>query len=371
MKWDFTQPIHSGPTARGFDEYFGVDLPNFPPFTFIENERVTELPTTRYMYEADPNLAMPELFDGSPMAPGWRFDNVLPQITRRAIDYINRHAKEDKPFFLYFALTSPHTPVAPSKNFAGKSGIAPIADFVMETDGSVGQILQALDDAKITNETIVIFTADNGHAGNAGWQELIDAGHKPSGPYRGRKGDIWEGGHRVPFIIRWPGRVEAGSSSAQLLCLNDIFATCAHLLGVVLPDEAAEDSFSFLPAAIAKVIRGGKFASRTSLVSHSVHGEFAFREGDWKLIFRMAGPNGEASRGKPTVAELYDLKDDIAEQNNVAQERASLVELLRQKLQKVIDMGASRASLARLNDRSVRFDVLPTERWAPALNQSN
>jgi len=363
-EWDFTQPIRGGPTERGFDEYFGVDLPNFPPFTFIENDRVTPLPTDRYKFDDDAQLVMLRLFDGAPMALGWRFDNILPEITKQAVAYIHRRAKEEEPFFLYFALTSPHSPIVPSKKFAGKSGIAPIADFVMETDWSVGQVLRAIEEAKIADETIVIFAADNGHAGTAGWQELVDAGHKPSGPYRGRKGDIWEGGHRVPFIVRWPGRVAAGSTSRQLVCLNDLFATCAHILGKALPYEAAEDSFSFLPALIGKRPQRDVVETRGSVVHHSVYGEFAYRKGEWKLVFRMSSADREASRRQPTVAELYNLKDDIAERNNLADEQAGLVTSLTQELQTLVERGVSRAASAGHNDRVVQFDVLPAERWA-------
>ncbi len=186
-------------------------------------------------------------FAGSPMAPGWRFDKILSGITSRAVDYIHEQSKTETPFFLYFSMTSPHEPVVPSEDFAGKSGIAPIADFVMETDWSAGEIFRAIDEAGISDNTIVIFTADNGHSHYTGWESLVEAGHLPSGPYRGHKGDIWEGGHRVPFIVRWPGRIAPGSSSDQLVCLTDIFATCAEAIsGDSLPAYVAEDSFSFL-----------------------------------------------------------------------------------------------------------------------------
>ena len=153
-------------------------------------------------------------------------------------------------------MTSPHGPIAPSKQFAGKSGVAPIVDFLMETDWSAGQVLQAIEDAGIRDNTIVIFTGDNGPVTNTGQDELIKAGIKRSGPYRGEKGDIWEGGHREPFIVRWPGHVQAGSTNDSLVCLNDLFATCADIVGDKLPDNAAEDSFSFLPAALGVAGKG-------------------------------------------------------------------------------------------------------------------
>ena len=162
--WDFTQPIAGGPTSRGFDQFFGVDLPNLPPFTFIEQDRVTELPTAEYAFDPDEGVVMPRGFVGAPMAPGWKFDRILPAITERTVEYVHERAKNPEPFFLYFSLTSPHEPVVPSDEFDGASGIAPIADFVMETDWSAGQVIQAIDEAGIGEETIVIFTADNGHS---------------------------------------------------------------------------------------------------------------------------------------------------------------------------------------------------------------
>ena len=362
-EWDFSKPIRGGPTERGFDEYFGVDLPNFPPFTFIENNRVAPQPTARY--ERDPQqkaLVMSELFTGSPMAPGWRFDEILPELTRRAVRHIRDQAKRNAPFFLYFAMTSPHEPVAPSKQFAGKSGIAPIADFVMETDWSAGQVIQAIDDAGIGENTIVIFTCDNGHAGYTGWEPLVAAGHRPSGPYRGRKGDVWEGGHRVPFVVRWPEHIAAGTSNDQLLCLNDLFATCAEILGESLPDHAAEDSFSLLP------VLSGEDASdvRNHLVSHSVNGEFAYREGDWKIVFKMPGKNLDESRGKPTIVELYNLSDDTAEKDDLADKHPEIVQRLTEQLQSLVDRGRSRPGPVEQNDTRARFDVIQTERWAPA-----
>ena len=163
LQWDFTKPIHGGPTRRGFDYYFGVDLPNLPPFTFIENDRVVTQPTAQYKYDPSEGVVLPRGFVGAPMAPGWRLDAILPEITRRAVQQIHDRAKQDAPFFLYFSMTLPHEPVVPSKHFRGKSGIAPIADFVMETDWSAGQVIKAIDDAGIAEDTIVIFTADNGH----------------------------------------------------------------------------------------------------------------------------------------------------------------------------------------------------------------
>ena len=364
LEFDFTKPIDGGPTTRGFDEYFGVVLPNQPPFCWIENDRVTANPTAKYRYvPEDGHIVMPKGFEGSPMAPGWKFDDILPELTRRAVDHIHRQAEREQPFFLYFPQTSPHEPVVPSSAFKGKSGIAPIADFVMETDWSAGQVIQAVDDAGIADNTIVIFTADNGHSHYTGWQDLVDAGHFPSGPYRGHKGDVWEGGHRVPLVVRWPGKVAAGSTSDQMVCLTDLFATCADVLGVALPDGTAVDSYSFGATFQGSSNTAGM---RTSMVNHSNFGEFAYRHRSWKLVYKLGGRNLEASRGKPTIAELYDLSGDVAEQNDLAETKPAVVRRLSNQLTKLINNGASRPGQSGSNDCEVRYDQTQTLRWAEA-----
>lgn len=365
-KWDFSKPILDGPIDRGFDYYFGTHVPNFPPFTFIENDHVVKQPEAKYKYDATEGVVMPKQFSGAPMAPGWRFDEILPTITNRAVEYIHEQSKKSSPFFLYFSMTSPHEPVVPSKEFKGKSGIAPIADFVMETDWSAGQIIKALEDAGVSNNTIVIFTADNGHSHYTGWEKLINAGHFPSGPYRGHKGDIWEGGHRVPFIVKWPGKVAPGKSSNQLVCLTDIFATCTEIVSNGLPPEnAAEDSFSFL-----KNILGNETTDfRTGIVSHSVFGEFAYRDGPWKIVYKLPYKKLDPSRGKPAIVELYNLDKDIAEEFNIAEEQQEEVMRLTNELKSVVQNGTSRKGAPQLNDVNVYFDTIQTKRWAPILNQ--
>ena len=361
LEWDFTRPVRGGPIERGFDSYFGVDLPNMPPFTYIEDDRILTQPTARYDHPSTAHLVMPRVFDGGPMAPGWRFEDILPTITDRAMRYIHDRAQQDAPFFLYFSMTSPHEPVAPSAAFQGASGIAPIADFVMETDWSAGQVIQAIDEAGIADETIVIFTADNGHSHYTGWQKLIDAGHLPSGPYRGHKGDIWEGGHRVPLVIRWPQHVAAGVSDEQMVCLTDLFATCAEVLKSPLPSDGAEDSLSFLAPLL-----GEGSSARTTIVNHSNHGEFAYRHGPWKLVFRNQTSNLEKSRGQPTIPELYNLADDVSEARNLAGQHPERVERLTGELTAVIAQGATRMLASATNDTRVQFDTTQQVRWSAA-----
>ena len=361
LEWEFDRPIGSGPTSRGFDYYFGPDVPNFPPFTFIENDRVKVAPTARYTPDDSQGVVLPKAFAGAPMAPGWRFDRILPELAARASGEIRDMARRSTPFFMYFALTSPHEPVSPSEAFRGRSGIAPIADFLMETDWAVGEVLRVLDETGLARDTLVIFTADNGHSSYTGWNELVAAGHHPSGPYRGRKGDIWEGGHRVPFVVRWPGRVAAGSASPQLVCLTDVFATLAEIVGSPLPERAGEDSLSFLPAALG---RPATDPVRTNLVNHSNHGEFAYRQGPWKLVLRNAGTLVQ-SRGKPRVTELYHLGEDIAEARDLAKERPEEVARLRAGLDRIVAAGASRPVPGASNDTKVVVELTQKERWAP------
>ena len=362
LEWDFTKPAGDGPTARGFDYYFGVDLPNMPPFSYIEDETVRPLPEDRYVHDPSEGVVLPRGFEGSPMAPGWRLREIVPELTKRAVEQIHMRATSDKPFFLFYSMTSPHEPVSPSPPFMDKSGIAPIADFVMETDWSAGQVVEAVDAAGISESTIVIFTADNGHSHYTGWDELVEAGHMPSGPFRGHKGDIWEGGHRVPFLVRWTGRVEPGSTSGQLVSLTDIFATSLEAIGADLPSNGAEDSMSFLGAALGQELP----SPRSSLVSHSNQGEFAYRDGAWKLVYRRSEPGLDESRGQPTVAELYNLDSDIAEERDLAAEKPDTVDELKSRFDEVIGRGASRPGIQSSNDAEIRYEITQTERWAPS-----
>ncbi|HOD49907.1 MAG TPA: arylsulfatase [Candidatus Hydrogenedentes bacterium] len=349
-KADFTVPIGSGPTTRGFDYYFGTDVPNFPPFAFIENDRVTVQPTGKNK----PDPAIHIGFDNAPMAPGWRFDRILPALTERAVGYIHEQASSKRPFFLYFPMTSPHEPISPSEQFKGKSGIAPIADFLMETDWSAGQVINALSEAGVAENTLVIFAGDNGHSHYTGWELLVEHGHRPSGPYRGWKGEIWEGGHRVPFIVRWPGKVKAGSRCSQLISLNDVMATCAAIVGEKLPDNAAEDSVNMLPAFVGRARR----PLREALVHHSVRGGFAIRQGPWKLVILSE------KEGDPKF-ELYDFANDIAETEDVSSQHPDIVQRLTVLLESYVDEGRSTPGAPQRNDTlDIDFRHLPPQRWA-------
>lgn len=355
FKLDITAPIEDGPTTRGFDYYFGTDVPNFPPYTFIENGKYVIPPTGKYELIKGIHVG----FEGAPIAPDWKFEEILPSLTQRAVEHIQEQARKADPFFLFFSMTSPHEPLTPSEAFQGKSGIAPIADFIMETDWSAGQVLQALEDAGVAEDTLVIFATDNGHSHYTGWELLVQAGHAPSGPWRGHKGDIYEGGHRVPFVVRWPGVVAPGSQCSEMVCLNDLMATFSAVQGRTLPEDAAEDSVNLLP-----LFQGNRRGPiRESLVNHDVKGNFAYREGPWKLIV-FRGNDAEAAR-----FELYNLETDPAEAHDLSQQEAPRVKSMLGNLQNTVDRGRSTPGAQQQND-TLEIDVLkaPAQRWAKPIH---
>jgi hypothetical protein len=224
------------------------------PYTYIENDRVTVLPTEDRDYPMFFGREQGRNRKG-PAAPGFEVENVLPDLTKKSVDYIRGRAaaaKAGQPFFLYLPLASPHTPIVPTKEWQGKSGLGSYGDFVLQTDWSIGEVLRALDEQGLAANTLVIVTSDNGCSPQAGFPELLAKGHNPNFVLRGHKADVYEGGHRVPFLVRWPGHAAAGTPSPQTICLTDFMRTAAEIVGASLPDNAAEDSVSFLPALLGR-----------------------------------------------------------------------------------------------------------------------
>ncbi|MBX3179376.1 MAG: arylsulfatase [Candidatus Hydrogenedentes bacterium] len=346
---DFTKPIANGPTTRGFGYYFGDDVPNFPPYAFIENDRLLGLP----------DRPKPEAMFGSPgpMVEGWDLTEVLPALLEKAVAFIqaapgeapfNRRA--DAPFFLYLPLTSPHNPVAPAPEFIGTSGAHRYGDFVHQTDAFVGAVLAALESAGQLDNTLVIFTSDNGSAQNDGENmankpgTVLAYGHNPSHIYRGMKADIWEGGHRVPFIAQWPGQIPAGAVSDEVIGHMDLMATVAAITGAQLPEGAARDSYNVLPA-----LRGEARTApiREATVHHSIHGMFAIRQGQWKYIDgRGSGGWTEGGHDGPE-GQLYDLENDPAETTNLYEAHPEIVARLAALLDTYKDSGRSVADRGR------------------------
>jgi arylsulfatase A-like enzyme len=355
---DFTRPIANGPNAVGFDEFFGISgTLDMVPYTFIENDRVAAIPAVNKSFPMMHGRPERETRRG-PGAAGFKARDVLPALTRRAAAAIRRRADEAKagrPFFLYLALTAPHTPIAPARSWLGRSGLNPYADFVMQVDAAVGEVLGALDAQGLTDQTLVIVTSDNGCSPEAMFGELLARGHDPSAGFRGCKADIFEGGHRVPFLVRWPGVVAPGRRSDQLICLTDLMATCAEIIGRRLPDDAGEDSVSLLPALQGR----DRSPMREAVVHHSINGSFAIRQGDWKLAlcgdsggWSAPRPGARAAAGLPPI-QLYNLAADPGEKANVQDRFPEIVARLTRLLEKYVAEGRSTPGRPQKNDGEI------------------
>ncbi len=351
---DYTKPIQNGPTTLGFDYYYGISASlDMPPYVFIENDRATGVPTVEKTW-----------IRKGPAHADFEAVEVLPTVTRKAVDYIARRgaqAKSGVPFFLYLALTSPHTPIVPTSEWRDKSAISPYADFVMQTDWTVGQVVQALERNGLAEDTLLIFASDNGCSPAANFPELAAKGHHPSYHFRGHKADIFDGGHRIPFLARWPGKIKAGASSDQLICLADLMATCAEILGAKLPDNAGEDSVSLLPALLGQA----KGSLREAVVHHSINGSFSIRQGQWKL--ELCADSGGWSAPKPGSAparkllpiQLYDLRTDIGETRNVQDRHPEVVARLTKLLEQYVADGRSTPGKPQPNTGAVRLRPAP------------
>lgn len=279
--------------------------------------------------------------------------NMLPRLTRESVNYIMSRKGMENPFFLYVPLGSPHTPILPTREWEGRSGLGKYGDFVMQTDHVVGQIQEALHEIAEDQNTLFIFTSDNGCSKAAGIAELEKQGHKVSAELRGSKADLWEGGHRVPFIVKWPGKVLPGSLSDQIICHTDLFATVSEILGSPLPEKGAEDSVSFLPALLGKKIQ----SSRKGIVHHSISGHFAYRYGKWKLLLARASGGwtfpreNEAPINFPE-AQLYDMSSDSGELTNLYRKEPLVVKNLLRHLENDINRGRSTRGRKAENDVS-------------------
>ena len=351
----FSQSIPGGPISRGFDYYFGTDVPNWPPFCYIEQDKTVGVPSE--FLPAHLFLNNQASVQGPALA-GWKLEPILPALGERTSRYISRASQDEQPFFVYMPLTSPHTPLAVNNAWKGKSQLNLYADFVMETDAIVGQVLDSLEQNGVANKTLVIFTSDNGCAPYVGVPELEDMGHYPSGPLRGYKSDVWEGGHRVPFIVRWPEQVDPNSVCRQLVHQADLIATCAEVVGAKLGPNEAEDSFSLLP-----LLTGGVAAVREHAVSQSSKGLIGVRKVSWKLIF---GPgSGGWGKGRDELpAQLYNLEDDLGETRNLYADRPEKVKELTVLMERLVDSGRSTPGHKQMNDKPFdwkRFMAAKTE----------
>ncbi len=283
---DWSKPVAGGPLARGFDHYFGDGTINFPPYAWVENDRFVEAPSA----EMDINDVGFDTKEGSwefrpgPKVDGWNPYDVLPTLATRTVDWITNRRKEEA-FFLYFALPSPHAPIIPNDEFDGKSEAGGYGDFMVQTDWVVGQVLKALKAQGLEDNTIVIFSSDNGTEGYA-WKRAEKFGHFSMGNFRGLKRDVWEGGHHVPFIVKWPSHVQPGTVSDEVVSQVDIMATLSKIVGVDLPASAAPDSYDLSP-----VIFGEPYESplRQATVHNTFESIWGIRVGDWLYINDSTG----------------------------------------------------------------------------------
>jgi arylsulfatase A-like enzyme len=339
--YDWTKRFPDGPLDQGFDYYFGDGTINFPPYCWIEGDRFVTTPT-KPVVKSRP-LAGSGSFRPGPMAESWNPFDILPTITQKTVEWISKQKKE-QPFFAYLAFNSPHYPIVPNKEYHGKSKAGYYGDFVIETDGMVGKVMQALQEHGFSDNTLVIFSADNGAETHA-FERLEKFDQWSSGKYRGLKRDIYEGGHRVPFIVKWPGRVKKGVRSDEVVSQVDLASTFAKIIDYPLAKTEAIDSYNLLP-----VLAGKKYSKplRVATVQNTSAKKFALRQGDWVLI---NAPTGAAKKeqqdylnhfglepyGKENQGLLFNLKNDPRQSNNLYSQYPSKVKKMRALLESYLE----------------------------------
>jgi len=340
-------PISGGPLSRGFEYYFGDGTINFPPYAWIENDRLREIPTETMLPNVD-GLKTKEgawEFRPGPKLKGWNPYEVLPTLAEKAVQWIGQQ-KSGKPFFLYFALPSPHAPIIPSDEFDGKSNAGAYGDYVYQTDYVAGQVLQALEDKGFDENTIVIFTSDNGPEHYA-YDRAKTYNHYSMGQLRGLKRDVWEGGHRVPFVVRWPGKIKQGRVSNEVISQVDIMATIAGITNITLPDGAAPDSYNVLP-----VLKGEKYQSpfREATVQNTFKDVWGLRQGKWLYINSNSGEHTKMPdyfkklrnyQDFQTKGLLFDLEQDPEQKINLYDRYPNLVAEMDALLLKYKEQGYS------------------------------
>lgn len=347
---DFTVPIKNGPSTHGFDYSFGFcGSLDMAPYVYVENDMPTMVPTKTTVSVDEKGVWRKGL-----TSDDFDHTNVLQDLTDRAVNYISNQAKEKEPFFLYFPLPAPHTPILPTTEFLGKSNTNMYGDFVMQVDDVLRQIREVLKEQGISENTLVVFTSDNGCSPKADFEELAKVNHDPSYTFRGTKADIFEGGHRVPFIVEWPAKGLKNVTSNKTICTTDFLATCAQITGYKLNDAEGVDSYSMLPL----ITEEEAMDIREYIVHHSINGSFAIRKGDWKLNVCQ----GSGGWSYPTHQDLkknekefpdmqlYNLKEDIGETKNLIAEHPEKVAELKLALKKIILDGRSTTGAVQKNE---------------------
>ncbi len=336
---DYEKPITQGPLTVGFDYFFGISASlDMPPYCYIENDRAVQRPSLDTNGEAFPRNWRP-----GKRSPDFVHEEVLRKCTEKGEMWLTEQKQEDpaRPVFLYFALSAPHTPVLPEEPFRGKSRAGEYGDFVVQTDWAVGRILDTLDQLHLRDNTLVIITSDNGSTMTIR-PFFAPYHHATNYHFRGQKSDAWEGGHRVPFIARWPGKIASGTTCDVTICLTDLMATFAQIIAEPLPNSCAEDSIGFLPLLTGEAASVG----RPPVVMHSIAGKFAVREGDWKFIdARGSGGWSLPENHVPPEAppgQLYNLREDVGEKENHFLAKPEEVTRLRDILTTIRQSGRSR-----------------------------
>ena len=352
---DYSRRIEGGPVDRGFDHFFGTaSCPTTDwLYAYMDGDRIPVPPT--HIVDRGPLPKHPYSRDNRPgmIASDFDLEEVDQVFLQKSLQFLKRHKKEkpDKPFFLFHSMQAVHLPSFPSKNFKGKTESGPHGDFIFEMDHVVGELTKALNEHGFADDTLVIFSSDNGPEVPTVINMRKTHKHDGARPWRGVKRDNWEGGHRVPLLVRWPGKVKAGSVSDQTVCLTDIMATCAQIVGAELPDDAAEDSFDLVPVLLGKADKPVRNFTLHQTISLSL----AIRQGDWKYLdhkgsggsnYNRDGEWGLKQYALPEQApeasgQLYNLKDDPGETKNLYFKEPSRRKRLKTKLEELKKSGRS------------------------------
>ena len=345
---DFGRGVGDGPHTRGFDFSFIIPASlDFPPYVYIRNGQITR----RTVLQSAQSF--PAFMRHGPIGTDLDPEKTLDDILGEAVGYLEERARHDTPFFLYVPLTAPHKPVLPARRFVGATSLGPYGDFIVQVDWTVGQLLAALEGQGLAENTLFVYTSDNGsfmyrrnepdaedHVQDSRIQAYRASHHTANGPWRGTKADIWEAGHRVPFFVRWPGVVTPGSRSDVTVCLTDVFATVAEIVGVSVPEDTAEDSFSLLP-----LLRGeSERFKRAPVIHHSARGMFGIRDGRWKLVAGNGSGGREEPKGEPfgRPYQLFDLEADPSETRDRLSEEPDVASRLEATLERNRSSGRSR-----------------------------
>lgn len=349
----YDKPLPGGPIDCGFESYYGIRAStDIPPYFYIRGNRAVQPPSNRIEAKRSEGWSPIQgaFWREGGIAPNLTLENVLPRFTNEAIKVVERHAANEnktQPLMLYLAYPAPHTPWLPSKKFEGKSGAGMYGDFMMMVDAQVGRVLESLRKAGMEEDTLLIFSSDNGPV----WYDVDTErfGHDSTGGLRGMKADAWEAGHRMPLIARWPAVVKAGSQSDQLVCFTDLLATFADMFNVALPQNAGPDSFSFMHALTGQTAKATPVRSQFAMQPGSGAAMMMFRSGDWKLIAGLgSGGFSKPNRIKPgpgdPQGQLYNLADDLGETTNLYLKHPEIVARLTRELKQIVDSGRSRGA---------------------------